>query len=185
MDNRLRLRPVFGGFALRPTFVFVEAVGKALDFFLFGERTRQMNHILGNEVLKLFGARRQFGLVYRERGRARQWCGISVRSRTSRFSSVCRVTLSRFPYQASGLRRICASANLLVLSEYYRYNIVSSQRLEAVEKGVNVCLEQLGYELYGPPFSCDNEYVQALVKSKNVPATDVPSTLRSSTERWP
>jgi hypothetical protein len=60
----------------------------------------------------------------------------------------------------------------------YRYKIVSSQRLEAVEKDVNVCLEQFGYDLYGSPFSRGDEYVQALVKSEDVPATDVPSTLR-------
>ena len=35
-----------------------------------------------------------------------------------------------------------------------------------------------GYDLYGSPFSRGDEYVQALVKSEDVPATDVPSTLR-------
>ena len=98
------------------------------------------------------------------------------------------------PMTTSGLNRIPASANLLLLSEYagtgrpffdipdmrkaYRYKIVSSQRLETVEKDVNVCLEQFGYDLYGSPFSRGDEYVQALVKSEDVPATDVPSTLR-------
>ena len=61
----------------------------------------------------------------------------------------------------------------------YRYKIVSSQRLEAVEKDVNVCLEQFGYDLYGSPFGRGGtRNVQALVKSEDVPATDVPSTLR-------
>jgi hypothetical protein len=43
--------------------------------------------------------------------------------------------------------------------------------LEAVEKDVNACLEQLGYELYGSPFSCSDNYVQALVKSEEEPRT--------------
>ena len=48
----------------------------------------------------------------------------------------------------------------------YRYKIVSSQSLEAVEKEVNTCLEQFSYELYGSPFSFGDRYVQALVQSE-------------------
>jgi hypothetical protein len=68
------------------------------------------------------------------------------------------------------------------MRKVYRYKIVSSQHRETFEKDVNACLEQLGYELYGSPFSCDNEYVQALVKSEDVSVTGVPSTLRPSGE---
>jgi hypothetical protein len=68
------------------------------------------------------------------------------------------------------------------MRKVYQYKIVSSQHREVVEKEVNTCLEQLGYELYGSPFSCDNEYVQALVKSEDVPATDVPGIVRRSEE---
>jgi hypothetical protein len=68
------------------------------------------------------------------------------------------------------------------MRKVYRYKIVSSQLREAFEKDVNASLEQLGYELYGSPFSCDNEYVQALVRSEEVPATDVPITRRCSEE---
>ncbi|MGA7883360.1 MAG: hypothetical protein WCD63_21055 [Terrimicrobiaceae bacterium] len=64
----------------------------------------------------------------------------------------------------------------------YRYKIVSSERLEAVEKDVNVCLEQFGCELYGSPSSRGEDCVQALVKSDDGPVTDVASTLRPSTE---
>jgi hypothetical protein len=100
--------------------------------------------------------------------------------------------------RTSGLNRIPASASLLVLSEYagaasllfdtfdMRKSLplqdVSSERLESVEKDVNACLEHLGYELYGSPFSCGDNYMQALVKSEDVSATDVPSTLRRPEE---
>ena len=67
----------------------------------------------------------------------------------------------------------------------YRYKIVSSERLEAVEKDVNVCLEQFGYDLYGSPSSRGDDYVQALVKSEDGPATEVPSTFRPSQEGRP
>ena len=67
----------------------------------------------------------------------------------------------------------------------YRYKIVSSQRLEVVEKDVNVCLEQFGYDLYGSPFSRGDEYVQALVKSEDPLATEIPSALRPFREGRP
>ena len=67
----------------------------------------------------------------------------------------------------------------------YRYKIVSSERLEAVEKDVNVCLEQFGYELYGLPSSRGDDYVQALVKSDDGPVTDVAVLWRPSTEGRP
>jgi hypothetical protein len=67
----------------------------------------------------------------------------------------------------------------------YRYKIVLSQRLEVVEKDVNVCLEQFGYDLYGSPFSRGDEYVQALVKGEDPLATEIPSTLRPSQEGPP
>jgi hypothetical protein len=74
-----------------------------------------------------------------------------------------------------------ADSLLSDMRNFYRYKIVSSQHRDAFEKDVNACLEQL-YELYGSPFSCDDEYVQALVRSEEVPATDVPSTLGGSDE---
>ncbi|MGB7837323.1 MAG: hypothetical protein WBL40_04370 [Terrimicrobiaceae bacterium] len=65
---------------------------------------------------------------------------------------------------------IAADSLLSDMRKVYRYKIVSSQHIEAFEKEVNACLEQLGYELYGSPFSCDNDYAQAFVKSEDVPA---------------
>jgi hypothetical protein len=65
---------------------------------------------------------------------------------------------------------LAADSLLSDMRKVYRYKIVSSRHIEAFEKEVNACLEQLGYELYGSPFSCDNDYAQARVKSEDVPA---------------
>ena len=59
------------------------------------------------------------------------------------------------------------------------YKIITSGSADEIQKSVNADLKS-GYELYGPPFSCNNWIGQAIVKyerSTHHYGRELPSTL--------